>query len=223
MKNTYLIASYSPLPANAIPCRGLRRPRCITSCASASSRGMPWRNQRHALEQWPVHIAPVLTQFTVIIADFDTRIAELDRAIAQNLKEGAWAVSATLLASIPGLDPTTCAWLLVATINFTVASTPQSLAAYAGLAPMDRQSATSVRGHSRIGGGGHRRLRKALHLATLTAACHNPIIRPFYTRLREAGKPFKVAQCAAARKLLTVAWAVVTKGCRFDPQHRAGD
>ena len=46
------------------------------------------RNQRHALAQWPVHVAPVLTQFTTIIADFDTRIAELDRAIAQVLTDG---------------------------------------------------------------------------------------------------------------------------------------
>ncbi len=46
----------------------------------------------------------------------------------------------------------------------------------------------------------------------------NPLIQPFYQRLLAAGKPFKVAQCAAARKLLHLAWAVVTKGRPFDPQ-----
>jgi transposase len=92
------------------------------------------RNQRHALDQWPVQIAAVSAQFNEIIADFDARIAHLDQEIAQNLQHGAWATSATLLASIPGLGPTTCAWLLVATINFTVAETSQSLAAYVGLA-----------------------------------------------------------------------------------------
>jgi transposase len=60
------------------------------------------RNQHHALEQWPVHIAPVLTEFTAIIADFDTRIAELERAITHVLADGAWAASAALLTSIPG-------------------------------------------------------------------------------------------------------------------------
>jgi hypothetical protein len=35
--------------------------------------------------------------------------------------------------------------------------------------------------------------------------------------LLEKGKPRKVARCAAARKLLHIAWAVVTKQQRFNP------
>jgi len=54
-------------------------------------------------------------------------------------------------------------------------------------------------------------------MATLSAARHNPAIKPFYDRLRAAGKPVKVARCAAARKLLHLAWALVTKQQRFDP------
>jgi hypothetical protein len=53
-------------------------------------------------------------------------------------------------------------------------------------------------------------------MATLSAAQHNPLIKEFYTRLRAAGKPEKVARCAAARKLLHIAWAVVTKAQDFD-------
>ncbi len=56
-------------------------------------------------------------------------------------------------------------------------------------------------------------------MATLSAAQHNPVIKPFYQRLRAAGKPSKVARCAAARKLLRLAWAVVTKEQLFDPEH----
>jgi transposase len=59
-------------------------------------------------------------------------------------------------------------------------------------------------------------LRRALYLATLSAARYNPVIKAFYDRLRAAGKPAKVARCAAARKLLHIAWAVVTKGADFD-------
>ena len=44
-----------------------------------------------------------------------------------------------------------------------------------------------------------------------------PVIKAFYTRLREVGKPEKVARCAAARKLLHIAWAVVKKDQPFDP------
>jgi transposase len=56
-------------------------------------------------------------------------------------------------------------------------------------------------------------------MATLSAAQHNPLIKAFYTRLRPAGKPEKVARCAAARKLLHIAWAVVTKAQDVDPNY----
>jgi transposase len=59
-------------------------------------------------------------------------------------------------------------------------------------------------------------------MASLTAARLNPVIHTFYNRLREAGKPEKVARCAAARKLLHIAWAVVKKDQPFDPNYARG-
>ncbi len=85
---------------------------------------------------------------------------------------------------------------------------------------MPRESGRSVRGHASIGRGGNGRLRTTLYLATLSAAQHNPIIKPFYRRLRDAGKPPKVARCAAARKLLHLIWAIGTKAKPFDPGYK---
>ncbi len=79
---------------------------------------------------------------------------------------------------------------------------------------------TSVRGRPSIGRGGNGRLRTALYMATLRAAQHNPAIKPFYDRLRAAGKPKKVARCVAARKLLHLAWAVGTTQQPFDPGYQ---
>jgi transposase len=62
-----------------------------------------------------------------------------------------------------------------------------------------------------IGHDGNGRLRTALYMATLSAARHNPAIRAFYRRLRAAGKPKKVARCAAARKLLHQTWTLGSK------------
>jgi len=84
--------------------------------------------------------------------------------------------------------------------------------AYVGLAPILKESGSRGRGRPQIGHGGDKRLRTALYLATLNAARFNPVIRDFYARLRAAGKPPKVARCAAARKLLQIAWAVVRTG-----------
>lgn len=179
------------------------------------------QNHRHALSQWPVVVESVLVQLNESIADLNRRMRVLEDELATILQDSAWAESATLVLSIKGIGLMTAAWLLVTTLNFTIATSPESLAAYAGLAPLPYDSGSSVRGRRQIGPGGNRRLRTALYLATLSAARHNPVIRPFYERLCAAGKPKKVARCAAARKLLQLTWAVVKKGQPFDPAYQA--
>jgi transposase len=178
------------------------------------------RNQLHALLQWPVVIESVREQLDGVIADLESRLAELEAEIAQVLRDGAWAKSAYLLSSISGIGLITTAWLLVGTMNFQGSSSAEAASAYVGLVPLARESGSSVRGRAQIGHGGHARLRTALYLATLSAARFNPIIKAHYERLRAAGKPPKVARCAAARKLLHLAWAVVTKCQPFDPAYR---
>jgi transposase len=177
------------------------------------------RNQRHALLQWPIVIEAVREQLDSVIADLDERLATLEAEIAQVLSDGAWAESAALLLSVTGLGLITTAWLLVGTMNFQACTSAEAASAYVGLVPLAHESGSSVRGRAQIGHGGHRRLRTALYLATLTAARFNPVIKAHYERLRAAGKPMKVARCAAARKLLHLAWAVVSKGHPFDPAY----
>jgi len=178
------------------------------------------RNQRHALLQWPVVVAAVREHLDELIADLDRRVAALEAELAAVLKESAWAESLACLTSAPGIGLITAAWLLVSTLNFTLCAGPDTLTAYAGLAPMPRESGRSLRGRARIGHDGNGRLRTALYMATLSAARYNPAIKAFYDRLRAAGKPMKVARCAAARKLLHQAWALGSRLQRFDPDHK---
>jgi transposase len=177
------------------------------------------RNQRHALLQWPVAVEGVRQHLDELIADLDRRIAVLEAEIAAVLEASEWAESLACVTSAPGLGLVTAAWLLVGTLNFTLCAGPTALTGYVGLAPMPRESGRSVRGRASIGHDGHGRLRTALYMATLSAARYNPAIKAFYERLRAAGKPLKVARCAAARKLLHQAWALGTKQHRFDPEH----
>ena len=137
-------------------------------------------------------------------------------------QESAWAAAAARRQSIKGVGWVTAAWTLVTTLNFTTCDTVDALTAYAGLAPMPRQSGSSVWHRPSIGHSGNGRLRTTFYMATLTAARFNPAIKAFYNRLLEAGKPEKVARCAAARKLLHMAWAVVKKDQPFDPNYAQG-
>ena len=140
------------------------------------------RNQRHALQQWPVMVASVMEQLDGVIADIDQRLASLEKEIAEVLKDGAWASSAALLSTIPGVGLVPTAWLLVRRLNVSLCAPPAQAAAYAGLAPLQRESGTRVRGRAQVGHGGNGRLRTALYLASLSATRYTPPIKVFYER-----------------------------------------
>jgi transposase len=78
----------------------------------------------------------------------------------------------------------------------------QQAAALAGLAPHPRESG-QWRGQRHIGGG-RAPVRRALYMAAMVAARSNQILRVFYQRLRDAGKPSKVALTAVMRKLIVL-------------------
>ncbi|MDJ0853015.1 MAG: transposase [Myxococcota bacterium] len=85
----------------------------------------------------------------------------------------------------------------------TPAASGASAGAWAfGVAPFARDSGT-LRGPRRIRGG-RASVRTVLYLAAMTGARFNPVLRELYERLRQAGKPPKLAFIAVARKLLTI-------------------
>lgn len=78
--------------------------------------------------------------------------------------------------------------------------TDRQIVALAGLAPYNRESG-DWKG-KRFVQGGRSRVRRALFMPAMTAMKHNSILKPFYERLKAAGKPHKVALTAVMRKLL---------------------
>jgi transposase len=88
--------------------------------------------------------------------------------------------------------------------------------ALAGLAPMNQDSGQH-RGKRMIKGG-RPAVRRALYMAALVASRHNPVIKEFYQRLRQAGKPAKVALTACMRKLLVILNAMLKNRTYWNPQ-----
>lgn len=178
------------------------------------------RNRLHALRQCPVITPHVQADLEDHLAYLDRQLAALDTALADLLHHTPlWDTATRLLLSILGIGPITAGWLILVTRAFTLPHTADQLAAYAGLAPLPHQSGRSQPRRDRLSAACHTRLRTALYMATLSATQHNPAIQRFYDRLRARGKPAKVARCAAARKLVHIACAVVTKGVPFDKHY----
>ena len=117
------------------------------------------------------------------------------------------------LSQVSGIGPTTAATLIADMPELGTLSR-REIAALAGLAPFNRDSGL-MRGRRSIFGG-RAVVRHTLYMATLAAIRFNAVIKPFYGRLIEAGKPKKVAIVACMRKLLTILNAIVRTGTDWD-------
>lgn len=141
------------------------------------------------------------------LAWLDEAIARLDKAIAAFVAEQpALDQASRLVRSIPGVGAVTAVTLL-ALVPELGARSPKALAALAGLAPFNHDSG-KLRGTRAIRGG-RKRVRDALYMAAVSASRSNSRFKDNYKRLRNAGKPPKLAFIAIARKLLITANAVM--------------
>jgi transposase len=128
---------------------------------------------------------------------------ELDDSIRST---PVWRETEDLLRSVPGVGDIT-ARSLIADLPELGSLDRKKISALVGLAPFNRDSGT-WRGKRAIGGGrGH--VRKTLYMAALTASQYNPVLKRFYQRLLQAGKPKKLALVAVMRKLLTILNAII--------------
>jgi transposase len=119
----------------------------------------------------------------------------LGRAIAQLIKsDDDWRNKRDLLQTVPGIGPAAANQLVSDLLELGKLSR-QEVAALVGVAPLNRDSGT-LRGQRHIRGG-RRDLRAILYMATIASTRFNPVIRAFYLRLKQAGKPFKVRVVAA--------------------------
>jgi transposase len=141
-----------------------------------------------------------------LIKALERELATLDHAIDEQVRAcPAWREKEDLLASVPGVGPVTARTLL-AEMPELGSLDRRAAASLAGLAPYTRQSG-HWRGKSLIGAG-RSRVRAVLFTAAMSASRHNPILRAFYLRLLQAGKPKMVGLVALARKLLTILNAI---------------
>ena len=142
-----------------------------------------------------------------VLAELDAGVREYDRRIKE-LISGAeeHAERYGILTSVPGIGPVTAA-ALIAWMSELGAIGNRQAAALIGVAPFARDSG-SLKGGRHISGG-RKRPRDVLYMAAMTACAFNPEMAAFYGRIKERGKPHKVAVTAVMRKLVVTANALL--------------
>lgn len=112
-----------------------------------------------------------------------------------------------VLVSLPGIGPRTGARILAEIGDGTRFANGSKLASYAGLAPVTRQSGTSLNHEAKSRRGNHR-LKNAMFLAAF-ASLRSPDSKAFYDRKRAEGKKHNAAVICLARRRCDVILAML--------------
>ena len=136
------------------------------------------------------------------IAWLTRRIERVDGELGALIeKSPLWHAQATLYQSVKGVGPVVSR-TLIAQLPELGKLSGKAVAALVGVAPFVRQSGV-WRGRARIAGG-RVEVRRVLYLAAMNGVRTNPVLKAYYIRLVERGKPKKAALVACAHKLLTI-------------------
>ncbi len=112
-----------------------------------------------------------------------------------------------LLITLSGVGPRTGSRILAEIGSGSRFANGSKLASYAGLAPVTRQSGTSLKGEAKSRRGNHR-LKNAMFLAAF-ASLRDPESKAFYDRKRAEGKKHNAAIICLARRRCDVILAML--------------
>lgn len=155
-----------------------------------------------------------------MLASLDRQITDIKAQIARHIdQDPTLRQQRALLETIPGIGPTTSAWL-IAELGTKQFCSARQAAAYTGLTPAHHQSGdTEAPAH--LSKRGSARLRKMLYWPAVTALRCNPAVRALGERLTARNKHSMAVIAAAMRKLVHIAFGVLKSGRPFsvDPTY----
>nr|WP_121161410.1 IS110 family transposase [Micromonospora pisi] len=177
-----------------------------------------------ALEQQSV-VIPATVQYGRVISGVAAQLlAVLDERVSVAhdldtlLKEHPLV---EVLISMPGVGARTAVALLLTLGDGSTFRTSGHLAAYAGLAPVTRQSGRTIRSE-RQPQRGNRALKQALYLSAFASLKH-PDSRAYYDRKRAEGKNHTSALLCLARRRTDVLYAMVRDRTPYQPTVPSND
>lgn len=159
----------------------------------------------------------VQTSIEKLISFLDAEIAQMEKemeALVQS--DEPLAQRSKILRSFTGVGDVT-SWMILAELPELGLCNHKQINALAGVAPFNNDSAK--RRGKRCIKGGRFDLRCALYMCAQTGRLHNHILKDLYQRLREKGRPHKVAMVACINKMLGILNAMVKNNTLFNPEY----
>lgn len=122
------------------------------------------------------------------------------------------------LSTIGGIGEWSAALITVSVRDIDRFDRPEALTAFWGAHPALRESGV-WKGTSRMSKQGDSVIRRVLYMCALSGIRHNPALRAYYWKKRNAGMAKKAALGACMRKLVHIIYAVLKTGKPWDPNY----
>jgi transposase len=146
------------------------------------------------------------------IKELTADIKEVEAAIKELIKQqDALNNNYKLLVSIKGVGFVTAVYMLACTDNFSKFINSRKFSCYAGLAPFEHSSGSSIRGRSRVSHYANKKAKCILNLAASSAIQHNKELKEYYHRRVSEGKSKMGSLNIIRNKLVDRMFAVVKR------------
>lgn len=120
-----------------------------------------------------------------------------------------------LITSVPGVGPITAIYLITTTRCFKDFANWRKLACYAGIAPFEYTSGSSVRGKTKVNHLANKKLKSLLNMCALNAKRVDKEIAQYYKRKTDEGKNRMLVMNAVRCKVLSRVFAIVNRETPF--------
>lgn len=133
-----------------------------------------------------------------------TDIVRVEKSIAKLVKEDQHlSDQCKLITSVPGIGKITALNVIISTDEFNKIKDAKKFACYAGIAPFEHSSGSSIRGKTRVSNMANMTLKKLFHLAAMSAIQCCEELKTYYHRKLDAGKNKMSVINAVRNKLIT--------------------
>jgi transposase len=124
-----------------------------------------------------------------------------------------------LVTSVVGIGFVTAVNLIVYTNEFKLFSNHRQFACYSGIAPFEYRSGSSIRGRTRVSHMANKKMKRYLHMASLTGIKFDEGLKAYYERKVTEGKNKMSVLNAIRNKLLARVFAVVNRGVAYQKKY----
>lgn len=186
----------------------------LTYRSQLVSMSVQFQNSRKSfLEQKKsIDVSLILANIEQNLEQIKTNIDQVEKEIQLIIQaDDQMSTNYKKTTSVKGVGPIIAAYMLVFTSNFTSFDNPRKFNCYAGLAPFEYSSGSSIRGKTRTSRLRNKTMKTLLFSGANVAASFDKELKKYYNRKKQEGKPHHLIINNIACKLVYRIFAVVKR------------